>query len=76
MYAIRSYYADLDDLSARILQPLDALVPERRDLGIQAVGAVFLRDANLEAADVAGERLLEVRQLDLGRGAVLRVEAP
>ena len=35
---------DVDDLGAGILQPGDALLPERLDLGRHAVDAVFLRE--------------------------------
>ena len=45
---------DVDDLGAGVLQPGDALLPERLDLLRHAVDAVFLRDADLHALDRAG----------------------
>ena len=52
---------DLDDLGAGVAQPVDALLPDRVDLGRDAVDPIFLRDADPLAAHVGGEVRLPVR---------------
>ena len=64
---------DIDHLGAGILQPCDALAPQRLDLARHAVEAVLLRNADLHALDRAAERRLVVRHRQVDRGRVLRI---
>ena len=63
----------LDDVRAGVLEPGDALLPQRVDLGGHAVEPVFLRDADGHALDRLAERRLVVRHRAIDRGRILRI---
>src|SRR6202023_1808918 len=52
--------ADVDRFGARRLEPVDAALPQRFDLARHAVDAILPGNADPQAADVAGERALEI----------------
>ena len=66
---------DVDDLGARVFHHGDAVGPQLFNLLGHAIHAVLARDADLLAADVPGQRCLEVRHGQIGAGAVLGVMA-
>src|SRR3546814_10318186 len=63
---------DFDDLRPCALQPCDAFGPELVDLARHAVDAIFLRDADPHALEVAGERRFIIGNGKIERGGILR----
>ena len=67
--------AHVDDVGARVAQPLGALRPQGLDLGVHAVEAVFLRNADRQALDRASDGGFVVGNRLGGARRVLRVGA-
>src|SRR3546814_16388254 len=65
---------DFADLRPCALQPCDAFGPELDDLARHAVDAIFLRDADPHALEVAGERRFIIGNGKIERGGILRIE--
>src|SRR3546814_21121264 len=63
-----------DDLRPCALQPCYAFGPELVDLSRHAVDAIFLRDADPPAFEVAGERRFIIGNGKIERGGILRIE--
>ena len=66
---------DLHQLRTLGSQPVRTALPDRRHLGRHAGDRIFLRDADAQAAHVAGKPAGPVRHRKVGRGAVHRVVA-
>ena len=64
---------DIDDGRAGGLHPGDPLVPQRGNLGIHAVEAIFLRDADALAAQIAAQSGGKVGDGEVERGRILRI---
>ncbi|AEM41803.1 hypothetical protein KVU_1964 [Ketogulonicigenium vulgare WSH-001] len=67
--------ADIDDLGARIFQHGDTVIPQLCNLGRQAVDAVFARDADGLAANIAGQGGFEIGHGQIGTCRILGVGA-
>ena len=67
--------ADLDDFRPGGLHPVDALLPQRIDFRAHRIGAVFLRDADFQPTDIAGQRRFEIRHRHIDAGAVFGIES-